>query len=85
VWSWLSLLAGWHWIFRWRQKRHASLARSMGRLRPLLPVLTWARSREVDDVAGASTEDDGRDDNGESGLDTADWSSLADPGKAGWS
>jgi hypothetical protein len=42
-------------------------------------------SREDDD-AGAPIEDDGRDGNGESGLDAAEWSSVADPGNdAGWS
>lgn len=37
------------------------------------------------DAAGAPIEDDGRDGTGESGLDAADWSSLADPGNGGWS
>jgi hypothetical protein len=37
------------------------------------------------DGAGAPIEDDGRDDAGESGLDAVEWSSLADPGNAGWS
>jgi len=38
-----------------------------------------------DDDAGAPIEDDGRDGSGESGLDAAEWSSLANPGNGGWS
>jgi hypothetical protein len=33
----------------------------------------------------SSEDDDGRDGSGESGLDAAEWSSLANPGNAGWS
>jgi len=90
-WQVLSLWSpgeGRHCIFRRRQKRHANLARNTGRLRPARGRLNadWKAlllSRE--DEAGAPVEDDGRDDNGESGLDAADWSSLADPAGAGWS
>ncbi len=80
---------GRHCIFRRRQKIQASLARKTGRLRPnkgrlkVDPRIVLL-SREDGD-AGAPIEDDGRDGNGESGLVAAEWSSLADPGNAGWS
>jgi hypothetical protein len=51
-----------------------------------VPELALSCEVEREDVAGAPNEDDGRDDNGESGLDAADWpSSMADPGSAGQS
>ena len=42
-------------------------------------------SLEFEDATGTPVEDDGRDDSEESGLDTAEWSSLLGPGSAGWS
>lgn len=88
VLSWLSPGTGRHCIFRRRQKRQANLARNTGRLRPNRGRVK-ADSRALllsrADAAGAPIEDDGRDDRGESGLEAADWSSLADPGNAGWS
>lgn len=79
---------GRHCIFRRRQNRQASLARNTGRLRPnrgRVKADSRARLLSGADAAGAPIEDDGRDGTGESGLDAADWSSLADPGNGGWS
>jgi len=75
VLSWRSPSRGRHWIFRRRQKRHASLARSTGRLRPNRGKVKADSSTlllSVVDAAGAPVEDDGRDDSDESGLDAAE-------------
>ena len=90
VLSWRSPDRGRHWIFRRRQKRHASFARKTGRLRPNMGKVkadssALLLSLEFEDATGTPVEDDGRDDSDESGLDTAEWSSLLDPGSAGWS
>lgn len=72
---------GRHWIFRRRQKRHASLARNTGRLRPnsgkvkadsSALLVSFEDEDEDEDAAGAPVEDDGREDSDERGLDAAE-------------
>ena len=75
VLSWRSPTRGRHWIFRRRQKRHASLALNTGRLRPNRGKVKADSSAPLPsfmDAAGAPVEDEGREDSDESGLDAAE-------------
>ena len=75
VLSWRSPSRGRHWIFRRRQKRHASLALNTGRLRPnkgKVKADSSALLPSFMDAAGAPVEDEGREDSDESGLDAAE-------------